>query len=100
MVFDGEITRGPATAPTLHLPKRKADHLRGVLVAQAGSFMKEQHEAITLNDLNRSGTSSNRSERILQEIAGEDTTSGHWTWHSGFLSLPGFSGVHLLIPKV
>jgi hypothetical protein len=74
----------------LHLPKRKTDGLGSVLVSQPGLPLKEQHEAITLNDLDRSGTSSNSVARILQEIVGEGTTSGHWTWHSGFLSLPGF----------
>ena len=39
-------------------------------------------------------------ECILQKLVREGTTSGHWTWHSGFLSLPGFLGIHLLIPKV
>jgi hypothetical protein len=51
--------------------------------------MKEQHEAITLNGLNRNGTPTNRIERILQETVGKSTTNGSWTWHSGFLSLPG-----------
>jgi hypothetical protein len=62
--------------------------------------MKEQHQLKTLNGLNRSGTSSNRLERLLHETKREGTTSGHWTWHSGFLSVPGFLGIHLLIPKV
>ncbi|MGO9462740.1 MAG: hypothetical protein ACLQVF_01065, partial [Isosphaeraceae bacterium] len=63
--------------------------------------MKEQHKAITLNDLYRNGTPSNGVECVLQEIVRESTTSGHRTWHSGFLSLPGFfSGIHLLIPRV
>ena len=62
--------------------------------------MKEQHQAITLNDLHRSGASSHRVECILHEIVGKGTTSGDSTWHSGFLSLPGFFGIHLLIPKV
>ena len=92
MVFDREIASGPATTPTLHLPERKADRLRGVLVAQAGSLMKEQHEAITLNDLNRGRSSPHRFESILHEIDGKGTRSRQWTWHSGFLSLPGFSG--------
>ena len=61
--------------------------------------MKEQHEEITLNDLHRSGTSSNRVQCILHEIVGEGTTSGHWTWHSGFLSLPGFLGFTSLYQK-
>ena len=50
---------------------------------------------------NRSGTSPHRIERVLQKIVGNGTTSGHWTWHSGFLSVPGFFlEMHLLIPKV
>jgi hypothetical protein len=52
--------------------------------------VKEQHQATALNDLYRNGTPSNGVACILQEIAREGTTSGHWTWHSGFLSLPGF----------
>jgi hypothetical protein len=62
--------------------------------------MEQQHEAITLHDLDRSGTSPNHVASILQEIVREATTDGHWTWHRGFLSLPGFSGIHLLLPKV
>jgi hypothetical protein len=54
--------------------------------------MKEQREAKTLNDLNRSSSSPNGVECLLHEIVGEVTTSGLRTWHSGFLSLPGFSG--------
>ena len=52
--------------------------------------MKEQREAITLNDLNRRGSPTNGIERVLHEIIGKVTTSGNWTWHSGFLTLPGF----------
>jgi hypothetical protein len=62
--------------------------------------MNEQYQATTLNDLHRNGTPSYGVACILQEIVREGTTSGHWTWHSGFLSLPAFSGIHLLIPKV
>ena len=90
MVFNREITSGPATPPTLHLPKGKAHRIGSVLVPQAGLFMKEQREAIALNDLNRRGSSTNGVECVLHEIVGEVTTSGKWTWHSGFLSLPGF----------
>jgi hypothetical protein len=92
MVVDREIASGPATPPTLHLPKRKADRLGRILVSQARKLMKEQHKAITLNDLNRGRSSPNRSEGILHEIVGEGTRSRQWAWHSGFLSLPGFSG--------
>ena len=90
MVFDGEITRGPTTAPTLHLPKGQAHRLGSVLVPQAGLLMKEQREAKALNDLNCRGSSTNGVECVLHEIVGEVTTSGLRTWHSGFLSLPGF----------
>jgi hypothetical protein len=91
-IVDGEIASGPAPSPALHLSQRKADRLSGVLVSQAGSLMQEQHEAITLNDLNRGRSSPNRFESILHEIVGEGTRSRQWTWHSGFLSLPGFFG--------
>jgi hypothetical protein len=69
---------------------RKADGLSSVLVSQARLLLKEQHQATTLNDLYRNGAPSNGVACILQEIVREGTTSGHWTWHSGFLSLPGF----------
>jgi hypothetical protein len=62
--------------------------------------MEKQRQAKTLHDLNRRRSPTNGIERVLHEIVGKVTTSGLRTWHSGFLSLPGFSGVHLLIPKV
>jgi hypothetical protein len=52
--------------------------------------MNEQYQATTLNDLHRNGTPSHGVACLLQEIVREGTTSGHWTWHSGFLSVPGF----------
>jgi hypothetical protein len=73
----------------LYLTRRKADRLSSVLVSQTGLFLKQQHQAITLKDLYRNGTPPNRVACILQEIIWKGTTSGHWTWHSGFLSLPG-----------
>ena len=54
--------------------------------------MEEQHQSITLNDLHRNGTSSNRVECGLHEIVWEGTTGGYRTWHSGFLSVPELSG--------
>jgi len=92
MVFDREIPSGPATSPTLHLPKGKAHRIGSVLVPQAGLFMNEQRQAKTLHDLYCRGSPPNRIERVLHEIVGKVTTSGNWTWHSGFLTLPGFSG--------
>jgi hypothetical protein len=74
----------------LYLTRRKANGLSSVLVSQARLLLKEQHQATTLNNLDRNGTPSNGVACILQEIVREGTTSGHWTRHSGFLSLPGF----------
>jgi hypothetical protein len=53
--------------------------------------MQKQRETKALNDLNRSGSSPNGIECHLHEIVGEITTSGLRTWHSGFLSVPGYS---------
>src|SRR5437899_10071336 len=100
MVFDREITSGPATSPTLHLPNGKAHRIGRVFVPHARLLMKQEREPKALNDLDRRSSSTNGVECVLHEIVGEVTTSGLWTWHSGFHSLPGFSGVHLLIPKV
>ena len=90
MVFDREITSGPTTSPTLHLPKGKAHRIGSVFVPHARLLMKEEREPKPLNDLNRRGSTTNGVECVLHEIVGEVTTSGNWAWHSGFLSLPGF----------
>jgi hypothetical protein len=90
MVFDREIAGGPATPPTLHLAKGKTHRHGSVLVPQAGLFMKEQRKTKALHYLNRRSSPTNSGECLLHEIVGEVTTSGTWTWHSGFLSLPGF----------
>jgi hypothetical protein len=74
----------------LYLARRKADGLGRILVGHAWLLVKEQHEAITLNDLNRNRPPSNAVACILQETIREVTRSGQWTWHSGFLSVPGF----------
>lgn len=77
-----------------------AYRMGSVFVPDARLLMQKQREAKALNDLNRSGSSTNGVECLLHEIVGKVTTSGLRTWHSGFLSVPGSSGVHLLIPKV
>ena len=79
----------PATSPALYLARRKADGPGSILVRHAWLFVKEQHEATTLGDLNRNRPPSNALACILQEIVREITKSGQWTWHSGFLSSPG-----------
>jgi hypothetical protein len=91
MILDQEIPSGPATSPTLHLPNGQAYRIRSVFVGHARLFMKEECEPKALNDLDRRGSSTNGVECVLHEIVGEVTTSRLRTWHSGFLSLPGFS---------
>ena len=54
--------------------------------------MKQQHEPKALDGLNRHGSAANGVEGLLHEIVGEGTKSGTRSWHSGFLSLPGFFG--------
>jgi hypothetical protein len=74
----------------LYLARQKADGLGSILVGHAWLLVKEQHQATTLSDLNRNRPPSNAVTCTLQEIVRESTTSGQWTWHSGFLSVPGF----------
>jgi broad specificity polyphosphatase/5'/3'-nucleotidase SurE len=59
----------------LHLPKGKAHRIGSVLVPQVGPFMKQQHEAKTLNDLNCRGPPTNCVACALHEIVREVTTS-------------------------
>jgi hypothetical protein len=53
--------------------------------------MQEQHQPKTLDGLNRYGSAADGVPGVLQEIVGKATKSGAWSWHSGFLILPGFS---------
>jgi hypothetical protein len=99
MVFNGEIASGPATSPALDLPKRQSHRISSVFVPYTGLLMKEQRQAKALHDLNRSGSPTNGVECLLHEIAWKVTTRGLRTWHSGFLSLPGFSGFTSLYQK-
>jgi hypothetical protein len=55
--------------------------------------MKEQNQTETLHGLNGCRSPTNRLGRLLHEIAGEGTNGWFRSWHSGFLSSPGFSGV-------
>jgi hypothetical protein len=89
-ILDGKIAADPATSPTLYLARRKADGLGSILVRHVWLLVKEQHQAKTLSDLNRNRPPSHAVACILQEIVREVTTRGQWTWHSGFLSVPGF----------
>ena len=92
MIFDGEITGGPATSPTLYLPSGQTDRLGRLVVSQGGLLMKQQHQPKALDDLDRHGSAGHGVEGLLHEIVREGTKSGPWSWHSGILSLPGFFG--------
>ena len=92
MVFDGEITGGPATSPSLHLPSGQTHLLGRLVVSHVGLLVKQQHQPKALHDLDRHGSAADGVQGLLHEIVGESTRSGAWSWHSGFLSLPGFFG--------
>jgi hypothetical protein len=92
LVFDGEITGSPATAPALDLPSGQT-HLFGRLVVfQIGLLVKQQDQPKALNDLDRHGSTADCVQGHLHEIIGESTRNGAWSWHSGVLSVPGSLG--------
>jgi hypothetical protein len=62
--------------------------------------MKQQHQPKALDGLDRYGSAGHGIESLLHEIGGEGTQSGTRSWHGGILSLPGFFGAHLPLPKV
>jgi hypothetical protein len=62
--------------------------------------MKQQHKPKAQDGLDRDCSARHGIESLLHEIGGEGTQSGTRPWHGGILSLPGFLGVHLPLPKV
>ena len=100
LVFDGEVTRSPATSPSLHLPSGQA-HLLGCLVVfHLRLLVKPPKQPKALHDLDRHSSSADRVQGHLHEIVGKSTRSGAWSWRSGVLFRAGiFSGVHLLLQK-
>jgi len=52
VIRNAEIASGPPSPPALHLPGRQSHDLGSVLMADAGPFVKEQHEAESLHILN------------------------------------------------
>jgi hypothetical protein len=63
-------------------------------------LMKQQDKPKALDGLDWHGSAADGGERLLQELLGESTKSGTWSWHSGILFSLGFLGVHLLLPEV
>jgi hypothetical protein len=92
MVFDGEITGSPATSPSLRLTGRQTHLLGRLVVFHVGLLMKQQRQPKALYDLDRHRSAADCVQGHLQEIFGESTRSGAWSWHSGVLSVPGFFG--------
>jgi hypothetical protein len=72
-ILDAEIARSPAPPPALHLPSGQVHDFGGVVMADAGPFVKQKHEPETLNILNRRGAPSNRVHGLLQKSLGKDT---------------------------
>jgi hypothetical protein len=60
LIFDAEIAGPPPPPPALHLPRRQADHLCRVFVAEAWSFVQQQDEPKALHLLNRRGAATHR----------------------------------------
>ena len=51
--------------------------------------IKQQDEPEALDRLDRHGSAVNGIASLLQELIGESTKSGTWSWHCGFRSLLG-----------
>ena len=62
-------------------------------------LVEQQGEPKALHGLDGHGSAADGVVSLLQELGGESTKSGTWSWHRGFRSLLGFSRVHLFLPK-
>ena len=63
-------------------------------------LVKQQDKPKALNGLDGHGSAADGAEGFLQELIGESTKSGSWSWHSGFRSLLGFVKSSPLSTKV
>ena len=61
--------------------------------------VKQQNEPKALHGLDGHGSAADGVVRLLQELGGESTKSGTWSWHRGFHSLLGDLRVHLFLQK-
>jgi hypothetical protein len=100
MIFDREIASGPAASPTLHLSCGQTDHFGRLVVSQGGLFMKQQHKPKSLDRLDRRSSAGHGVKSLLNKIGRKGTHGGTRSGHGGILSLPGFLGVYLPLPKV
>jgi hypothetical protein len=62
--------------------------------------MKQQHKPKALDGLDRYCSAGHGVTGLLHEIVREGTQSWTRSWHGGILSLPGFLGGHVPLPKV
>jgi hypothetical protein len=53
-------------------------------------LVKQQDEPKALDGLDGHGSATDGVVSLLQELGGESTKSGTWSWHCGFRSLLGF----------
>jgi hypothetical protein len=83
----------------LYLSSRQADHGSRLVARQGRMLVKEQDKPKALDSLDGHGSTADRIASLLQEISGESTKSGVWSWHCGFRSLLGFLGGHLFLQK-
>jgi hypothetical protein len=62
-------------------------------------LVKQQDKPKALHGLDGHGSATDGVVSLLQELGGESTKSGTWSWHCGFRSLLGFLRVHLFLQK-
>ena len=63
-------------------------------------LVKQQDQPKALNGLDGHSSAADGAESLLQELIGESTKSGSWSWHSGFRSMLGFVESSPLSTKV
>jgi hypothetical protein len=76
----------------LNLPGGQADQRARLIASHVRMLVEQQHKAKALYGLDRHRPPMHRVDRLLQKFFGEGTSNQLWSWHSGFLSLPGMFG--------
>src|SRR4029079_6224120 len=99
VILDAEIARGPASSPALHLPGGQANDFGGILMADAGPFVEQQHQAEALHILNRRGTTTDRIRRALQKTFGKATRQRSGSTHQRPPIHSDHESIFLPIPK-
>jgi hypothetical protein len=83
----------------LYLSSRQAYHSSRFVACQGRMLVKQQDKPKALHGLDGHGSAADGGVSLLQELSGESTKSGTWSWHRGFRSLLGFLRVHLFLQK-